>query len=274
MAKTTHTSYESTTNSQYHSQTQSQSQSQSQSATKKVLDTALRDQILSGLMGYMTDEELDAYARSLLEPQKNADKEAAQQAHERKKLALEQEIESLAAQLARSVKEQERAYGKSMADVQTAALSRGMGRSSYTLETLAAQGRRLSEQIRDLTEENRRDTAQRQAQITQSAAQNAQIQGRIETDYAKNLAAKVQELRESQRRDYNQNYLSAVSGSMGSQTTGSASTAGKSTTDTSGSSTTKGSSTTTTSSGGGGSKKKSSGGVDAISGAASSVKYR
>ena len=269
------TSSHSSTNSWSHSETQSQSKTQSQSTTSKVLDTALRDQILAGLMGHMTDEEIDAYARNLLEPEKNAQSEAAQQVYDAAKLSGEQEIENLAAALSRSVREQEKAYRQNMADVDTAALARGMGRSSYTMETLARQGERLSEAVRDLTEDNKRETAQAQARISQAAAQHAKTQARLETDYAKNLAAKVQELRESQRREYNQNYMSAVTGSMGSASTGSSQTTGSSTTDTTGHSETSSSSISVTkTSGSGGSAKKSNDQVDAISGAAQSVKYR
>lgn len=265
----------SSTDSWSHSETQSQSKTQSQSATGKVLDEALRDKILAGLMGYMTDEEIDAYARNLLEPQKNAQSEAAEQIYEQAKLSGEQEIENLAAALARSVREQEKAYKQNMADVETAALSRGMGRSSYTMETLANQGRRLSEAVRELTQDNERQTAQAQARISQAAAHRTQTQARLETDYAKNLAAKVQELKDSQRKEYNQNYMSAVTGSMGSQTSGSSETKGSSVTDTVGHSETDSSSTTVTKTyGGGGGGGKSSDQVDAISGAAQSVKYR
>ena len=268
------TSSHSTTHSQYHSETKSQSATQSQSATSKVLDEALRDKILAGLMGYMTDEEIDAYAENLMAPQLSAELEGAQQAYEQAKLSGEQEIELLAAELARNVKEQNRAYKQSMADVETAALARGMGRSSYTLDTLANQGERLAEAVRDLQTDNGKRTQQVRDRMTLAAQQHARTQQRLNTDYAKNLAAKVQEIKENQRREYNQNYLTAVSGSMGSATAGSSQTSGSSTTDTTGFSETRGSSTTVTKTSGGGSSKKSSGGVDAVSGAAQSVKYR
>ena len=79
-----------------------------------------------------------------------------------------------------------------------------------------------------------------------SAQQNAQTQGRINTDYARALAAKVQELKENRRSAYNQNYLTAVSGSMGSATSGTSSTQGSATTDTTGTSHTEGTSSTVT----------------------------
>ena len=58
-----------------------------------------------------------------------------------------------------------------------------------------------------------------QQQITLAAQQNAQTQGRLNTDYATQLAAKIQELRESQRNAYNQNYMTAVSESLGNRST-------------------------------------------------------
>jgi len=267
--------HESTTQSQYHSESKSESQSQSQSSTYKVLDEKLRDQILSGLMGYMTDEEIDAYAQNLLRPQWNAQMEAAQQKYETSRLLGEQEIEDLAAQLARSIDEQRRSYAQSAADVQTAALARGMGRSSYMLDTLANEGDRLARAIRELTLENERSSEQIRKQMAQAAQQNTQTIGRLNTDYAAQLAAKVQELRDSRRKEYNQNYLTAVSGSMGSSTSGQSSTTGSSVSDTTGTSHTEGSSTTTTRSySTSGSSKKSSTQVDAVSGAAQSIKYR
>ncbi|MBQ7825067.1 MAG: hypothetical protein IJ337_01785 [Clostridia bacterium] len=268
--------HESTTRSQSHSESKSESQSQSKSETKKVLDTALRDQILSGLMGYMTDEEIDAYAKNLLRPQLEAQLEASQQKYETKKLLGEQEIEDLAAQLAVSIDAQKRSYAQSAADVQTAALARGMGRSSYTLEALANEGDRLARAVRELTEENERKGEQVRQQMAQAAQQNTQTQGRLNTDYAAQLAAKIQEIRDSQRKEYNQNYLTAVSGSMGTSTTGQSSTQGSSVRDTTGISHTEGSSSTVTKSysTGGGSRSTGSTQVDAVSGAAKSVKYR
>ena len=263
--------HESTTQSQYHSE----SKSESQSSTHKVLDEKLRDQILSGLMGYMTDEEIDAYAENLLRPQWNAQLEAAKQKYETDRMLGEQEIQDLAAQLSRSIEDQRRSYAQSAADIQTAALARGMGRSSYMLDTLANEGDRLARAVRDLTQENERNSEQIRKQMAQAAQQNTQTIGRLNTDYAAQLAAKVQELKDSRRKEYNQNYLTAISGSMGSSTSGQSSTTGSSVSDTTGSSHTEGSSTTTTRSySSGGSSKKGSAQVDAVSSAAQSTKYR
>lgn len=250
MAKGTKTS----TYSSSSSHSTSQSQSQSQSTSKKLLDEELLNRILAGLTGQMTDDEINQYAENLLRPQLNAGLEAAQQQYESTELAKRQEIENLAANLSRSIDEQNAAYRKSMADVETAALARGMGRSSYTLQTMANQGNALSQAVRQLTDENARQQGQIQAQITQAAQQNAQTQARLNTDYASNLASKVQELKEQQRKEYNQNYMTAVSGSMGSQTVGQESTTGSSVTNETGSSNS--SSTTTTGYGGSSSTKK------------------
>jgi len=268
-------SHESTTKSQHHSESKSQSQSQNRSETQKVLNEKLRDEILSGLMGYMNDEEIDAYARNLLHPQHEAQIEEAKQKHETETLLGRQEMEDLAAELSRSIDEQKRSYAQSAANVQTAALARGMGRSSYTLDVLANEGERMARAVRELTQENERKNAQIRERMAQQTLQNTQTMGRLDTAYAKQLAAKVQELKESQRREYNQNYLTAVSGSMGTSTSGQSSTQGTSTSDTTGVSHTKGSSTAISQSySTGGGSKKSMPEVDAVSGAAVSTKYR
>lgn len=210
------------------SYTNSQSQSQSQSQTNKVLDEKLRDQILAGLLGYMTDEEISAYAENLLRPQLNAGLEAAQQEYEDVELAKKQEIENVIAALTRGIEDQKGAHAQSRAALETAAQARGMGRSSYLLNTLANADKTLAKVIENLTTDSQRQQGQIQAQISQAAKQKAQTTGRLKTDYAAQLAAKTQELKEKQRQEYNQNYLTAVSGAMGTASTGSQSTTGSS----------------------------------------------
>ena len=197
----------------------STSKTNSQSTTKNVLDTALRDVILSGLRGYMTDEEIGAFAENLLRPTLNAGLEASQQNYEASKLGYEQEIENLAAQLTQAIQKQQESYRQSDAGLETAALARGMGRSSYLLSTEAALSQALAETIKNMSAENTRQTAQIQDKLTLAAQQNAQTQGRVNTDYATQLAAKVQELKQTQRQEYNQNYMSAVSSALGSNST-------------------------------------------------------
>ncbi len=273
MAKrtTTQTFQSSTANSREHSQ--SQSQSQSQSTTKKLLDSELLNQILGGLAGSMTDKEIAAFAENLLRPQLNAGIEASQQNFETTKLSKEQEIANLAANLTRAIDEQNSAYRQSQANVETAALNRGMGRSSYTLQTLANQGDALAKAVRELTDENARKTGQIQDQITQAAQQNSQTQGRLNTDFASQLAAKVQELKDTQRREYNSNYLTAISAAMGQQTTGTQQTTGM--TDTTGTTDTTSHTTSTTGSSGSGSGSSgSSGSKKTTSGTTAAVNVR
>lgn len=192
------------------------------SETGRTLDTALAGEILGGLQGMMTDEQIMQFAENLMRPQLNAQMENSRQAAEATELAKRQEIENLAAELARSVAGQQGAYRKSMSDIERAALSRGMGRSSYTLSLLAGQGNALAEAVRQLTEESNRKQEQAQAQITQAKLNDAQTQGRLQADYAANLAAKAQELREQQRQEYNRNYMTAISSALGERTLGSA----------------------------------------------------
>ena len=224
----TETDSSSSSNSTSKEHSQSESQSKSESTTKKLLDSDLMDQILSGLMKNMTDEEINRFAENLLRPQLNAALEESQQNYETTKLAKEQEIANLAANLTRSIDEQNSAYRKSAANVETAALNRGMGRSSYTMQTLANQGDALAKAVRALTDENTRQSGQIQDQITQAAQRNSQTQGRLNTDFASQLASKVQELKENQRKEWNSNYLTAISAAMGQQTTGSQQTSGTS----------------------------------------------
>ena len=269
----TDTSSKSDSKSKEHSQ--SQSRSDSQSTTKKLLDRDLMNQILGGLVRNMTDEEINQFAENLLRPQLNAALEESQQNYETTKLSKEQELENLAASLTRAIDEQNTAYRKSAANVETAALSRGMGRSSYTLQTLANQGDALAKAVQQLTDESTRQSGQIQQQITQAAQQNSQTQGRLNTDFASQLAAKVQELKENQRKEWNSNYLTAISAAMGQQTTGSQQTSG--TTDTTGEQHTEGSSHSTSvtyTNRGGGKKKNTSGDIDAVTSAAPSAKRR
>jgi len=231
MGKTVSTTHSTSDSwSKTHSETKSQSESKSQSETKKVLDEELVSKILAGLTGYMTDEEIGAYAENLLRPQLSAGLEAVQQQYDTAKLAKEQEIARLSDALQKGIREQEGAYGRSMANVQTAALARGMGRSSYTMQSLANQGSALARAVAGLRADTQKQQSQIQEQISLAAQQKAQTQGRLNTDYASNLAAKVQELKEQQRQAYNQNYLTAVSGAMGSATQGSSQTTGSSVT--------------------------------------------
>ena len=269
----TDTSSKSDSKSKEHSQ--SQSRSDSQSTTKKLLDSDLMNQILGGLVRNMTDEEINRFAENQLQPQLNAALEESQQNYETTKLSKEQELENLAASLTRAIDEQNTAYRKSAANVETAALGRGMGRSSYTLQTLANQGDALAKAVRQLTDESTRQSGQIQQQITQAAQQNSQTQGRLNTDFASQLAAKVQELKENQRKEWNSNYLTAISAAMGQQTTGSQQTSG--TTDTTGEQHTEGSSHSTSvtyTNRGGGGKKNKSGDIDAVTSAAPSAKRR
>ena len=253
------------------SKSSSTSQSRSSQLTKNVLDSALRDEILAGLLGVMTDEEISKYAEALLRPQLNAGIEASQQAYETTKLAKEQEIENLAAMLNQSIDKQNAAYRTSMADIETAALARGMGRSSYTLETLAKQGNALAEAVRQLTDESNRQQGQIQAQITQAAQQNAQTQGRLNTDYAANVLAKTEEIRRQQREAYNSNYLTATSAAMGQSVTGSQT--GSQTGETTNSGTVNNTSSTTTKVIGDGSGGSSSGGGGSSSSSSTTSNY-
>lgn len=218
-----------TSHTQSHSQNESSSQNQSTSksenhsestsTSRKVLDEEMLAAILKGLGGQMTQEQIEKYAQNLLEPVLHAQKEQSRRQAEAARLSGEQEIEELAKALERDVGMQQSAYKTSRADVETDALARGMGRSSYTLQTLANQGDALAKAVQALTEENNRKAEQVRKGIAQAQQQDAQTQARLDADYAKGLAAKVQELNEKQKQQSNSNYLAAISAAMGQQTT-------------------------------------------------------
>lgn len=200
---------------------QGESTTKTQNTSKKVLDQELLRAILSGLGQPMTDKEIGDYAKALLEPQLRAELEAAEQTYETKKLSKEQQEQELAASLARAIAGQQSAYRQSVADVETAALKRGMGRSSYTMSVLANQGAGLAEAIRLLTDEDARARQKLEQQLALAAQQRTQTTNRLNTDYAANMAAKIQELRQAQQERQNNQYMSAVSAAMGSQSSGS-----------------------------------------------------
>lgn len=193
---------------------QSVSQSTGQSTTQHVLDWAMMQAILSGLGAQMTDAQIDAYAENLLRPQLEAALQSSRQQYDAARLGGEQELENIAAALAQSIGAQNSAYQRSMADVETAALARGMGRSSYTLQTLANQGEALAQSVRALTAQSERQSAQVQKRLAQAAQQLAATQGRLRENYAASLAAKTQELRNQRTQQQNANYLTAISGAM------------------------------------------------------------
>ena len=246
------------------------SHTNSQSNTQKVLDEALLETILGGLSGQMSAEDIRAYAESLLAPQLHAGLEAAQREYETTALSKRQEIDNLASQLAASIAQQNSAYRRSMADVETAALARGMGRSSYTLETLAEQGDALAGAVLALTKENERRSGQLQQQITQAAQHSEETKSRLNQDYASQLAAKIQEIDRAQREAADSRYLTAVSAAMGSKTSSESDTA--SSTQSSGSSTSVTTRGKTGSSSSSAKKKEQPEAVDAVSSAAPSVK--
>ena len=252
------------------SETSSRSSTTSTSVSKNVLDSQMLETILGGLTGQMTQAEMTAFAESLLRPQLSAGIEASVQQHEATRLTKEQEIENLAAALAKSIDAQKGAYARSMADIETAALARGMGRSSYTLNRLAGQGNALAQAISQLSEENARQTAQIRSQIDQSAEHSARTQAQLHNNYAAQLSAKVQELSQQQRQEYNKNYMTAVSAAMGQYTQGTSETTGNSQTSSKTSSVT--TNAKTSSSGSSTSKTTKNNDVDAVSGAAPSAK--
>ena len=232
MAKnsTVTTTTNSTSNTQGQSGSQSQGQSSSQQSTQKVVNQELLSQLLAGLadMGYAprSEEELRQAAENRYNPLYNAEVEAARQKQQQTDLALSQQLGELLSGISRQKETQNAAYDKARANIETGALSRGMGRSSYTTSTLSNNDIARAKALSQIDEDANRQTGQIGAQRTQLTQQLAETLGRLGTDKETNIANYLQELydQEYQRQvaanqAKNQNYLTAVDLSMGSQTT-------------------------------------------------------
>ena len=274
MAKnsTVTTTTQSSSTTQGTSGSQSQGQSSSQQSTQKVVNQELLSQLLAGLadMGYTprSEEELRQAAENRYNPLYNAEVEAAKQKQQQTDLALSQQLDDLLSGITRQKDTQNATFDKARAGIETGALARGMGRSSYTMSTLSNNDIARAKALNQIDEDANRQTGQLGTQRTQLSQQLAETLGRLSTDKETNISNYLQELydQEYQRQmaanqAKNQNYLTAVDLSMGSQTNGQT----KSTESTSGwqNQTTNGTDNTTQTTeywGGGSSSSKGSGG--------------
>lgn len=212
-----------------------QSQSKSQQTSQRVVDQKLLSQILAGLAdeGYTprTEAQLQQAAQDRYEPIYNAEVEAAKQLHEKSDLALSQQLDEVLSGIERQKQTQNAAYDRARANIETAALGRGMGRSSYTTSTLANNDIARARALESIDTEASRKANQIAQQRAQLAGQLSQTLGRLSTDRAKKVTSYLQDLydqeysrRKSAAEAQNQNYLTAMNMSMGTQTTGSQST--------------------------------------------------
>lgn len=228
MAKTTTVTSEKQKSQSTSQSTESQ---KSQSTTQAILNSELLGQILAGLQdaGYTqkTTDELMQIAQNYYLPQYNAEIEAARQAQAAKDLSYTQQLENLASTYGKSVDTQNAAYDQSRAALETGALARGMGRSSYVLSTLNNNDQARSAALAQLADDYSQNVRQVTDQQTQSAAQSAETIGRLEADKATNISNRLTELADAEYQKYvtglnqqNSNYLAAVQAAMGQQTTG------------------------------------------------------
>ena len=210
--------------------TTSQSQ-QSQSITQAVINSELLAQILAGLQdaGYTqkTTDELMKIAEDYYLPQYNAEIEAAQQAQAVKDMSYTQQLENLQSAYGKNIDVQNAAYDKSRAALETGAMARGMGRSSYTMATLAGNDQARSAALAQLADDYLQNVRQVTDKQTMSSAQSAETIGRLNADKATNITNKLRELADAEYQKYitgvnqqNANYLAAVQAAMGQMTTG------------------------------------------------------
>lgn len=210
--------------------TTSQSQ-QSQSITQAVINSELLAQILEGLQdaGYTqkTTDELMKIAEDYYLPQYNAEIEAEKQAQAVKDMSYTQQLENLQSAYGKNIDVQNAAYDKSRAALETGALARGMGRSSYTMATLAGNDQARSAALAQLADDYLQNVRQVTDEQALSSAQSAETIGRLNADKAKNITNKLRELADAEYQKYitgvnqqNANYLAAVQAAMGQMTTG------------------------------------------------------
>lgn len=210
--------------------TTSQSQ-QSQSITQAVINSELLAQILEGLKdaGYTqkTTDELMKIAEDYYLPQYNAEIEAEKQAQAVKDMSYTQQLENLQSAYGKNIDVQNAAYDKSRAALETGALARGMGRSSYTMATLAGNDQARSAALAQLADDYLQNVRQVTDEQALSNAQSAETIGRLNADKATNITNKLRELADAEYQKYitgvnqqNANYLAAVQAAMGQMTTG------------------------------------------------------
>ena len=210
--------------------TTSQSQ-QSQSITQAVINSELLAQILEGLKdaGYTqkTTDELMKIAEDYYLPQYNAEIEAEKQAQAVKDMSYTQQLENLQSAYGKNIDVQNAAYDKSRAALETGALARGMGRSSYTMATLAGNDQARSAALAQLADDYLQNVRQVTDEQALSSAQSAETIGRLNADKATNITNKLRELADAEYQKYitgvnqqNANYLAAVQAAMGQMTTG------------------------------------------------------
>lgn len=210
---------------------QSQQSQQSQSTTQAVVNSELLAQILAGLKdaGYTqkTTDELMKIAEDYYLPQYNAEIEAAQQAQAVKDMSYTQQLENLQSAYGKNIDVQNAAYDKSRAALETGAMARGMGRSSYTMATLAGNDQARSAALAQIADDYLQNVRQVTDEQTLSAAQSAETIGRLKADKATNITNTLRELADTEYQRYmtgvnqqNANYLAAVQAAMGQMTTG------------------------------------------------------
>ena len=239
--QTTQSTQKQSQQEQSQSTSQSTQQQQSSQMTQNILNSELLAQILGGLQdaGYeqKTTDELMKIAQDYYLPVYNAEIEAAKQAQATKDLTYAQQLENLQSAYGKNVDTQNAVYDKSRASLETGALARGMGRSSYTMATLSQNDKARSAALAQLADDYSRDVRQVSDQRTQAAAQSAETLARLESDKATNISNQLVQLADTEYQRYvaglnqqNANYLAAVQAAMGQQTTGQQTSTGLQTT--------------------------------------------
>lgn len=220
-----------TSNTSSNSASTSSAQTSDWQLSSRFLDEELLRRLLQGLASPTytpkTDEELQQLAEQRYAPEYAAAVEAAKQQQQQQDLALSQQLAGILAGLDRERAGQNAAFDQARARIELDALERGMGRSSYTLSTLAGNDAARAEALRQVDEDANRQAADIGQQRTQLADQLAQTLGRLQQDRATNVSNYLQELydreydrAQADRAARNADFLTAVELASGTRTQG------------------------------------------------------
>ncbi len=220
-----------TSNSSSNSASTSSAQTADWQLSSRFLDEDLLRRLLQGLASSAytpkTQEELLSIAQQRYAPEYAAAVEAARQQQQQQDLALSQQLAGILAGLDRERAGQNAAFDQARARIELDALERGMGRSSYTLSTLAANDAQRAQALRQVDQEANRQAQDIGQQRTLLSDQLAQTLTRLQQDRQTNVSNYLQELydreydrAQADRAARNEDFLTAVELASGTRTQG------------------------------------------------------
>lgn len=150
--------------------------------------------------------DLQNTARNLYQSYYDQLRLAAQQAHDNNALALEQQRTNLGRTYDRQRQESAAQYAQATANADQRALSRGMGRSSYNMQTLANLEQQGAQAQQDLWTRQGEDSAAIDAQLTQAQRQLQDQLRQYTSGQASDERAWIDQQMQADRERQNANY--------------------------------------------------------------------